>query len=78
MDPKACLRRAATALADGDPSGAEAALDDFREWRRRGGFEPTGGDEAARLLGRLVESQRRQGVGGDHDGASAAAGGGRA
>jgi hypothetical protein len=72
MDPGACLQRAASALADGDLDEAAAALADYGDWRRRGGYEPPAGDEGARLLGRLVERLRRAaGGGGDerrHDG----------
>ena len=43
----------------------DAALRDLRDWRRRGGFSPVGGDEGARLLERLVEMLRRANGGDD-------------
>lgn len=44
MDPKACLDRAEEALKDGDLEECREALQDYRAWRNRGGFEPKGGD----------------------------------
>lgn len=47
MDPEACLTRAEEALADGDLEECQAALDDYRDWRSRGGFQPADGDDRA-------------------------------
>ena len=44
MDPKACLDRAEGALAEGDLEECREALQDYRTWRTKGGFEPSGGD----------------------------------
>jgi hypothetical protein len=41
MDPKAALLGARTALLNYDAEAAQAAVADYREWRARGGFEPT-------------------------------------
>jgi hypothetical protein len=40
MDPKACLLRAREALRDTEIRECEAALVDYKRWRRKGGFEP--------------------------------------
>lgn len=40
MDPKACIERAWAAFYDGDREECRAALDDYRAWRARGGFDP--------------------------------------
>lgn len=40
MDPQACLDRAALAISTGDMGEAQEALQDYRNWRERGGFEP--------------------------------------
>ena len=49
MDPQATLDLAAEFLAEAekDPEAAASALgclNDYNEWRARGGFEPEGGD----------------------------------
>lgn len=41
MDPNAALRRWRTAITDGDFEEARDALQDLKEWLRRGGFPPT-------------------------------------
>jgi hypothetical protein len=61
MDPAACLRRAAEALADNDIDEARAALDDYRAWRSRGGFEPADGDDLERQLRARLEQQGQDG-----------------
>ena len=63
MDPKACLDRAAAALRDHDRYegalwDAYAALQDYSEWRRSGGFAPEGGDARARKLRRTYYELR--------------------
>lgn len=57
MDPQACLDRAASALAAREYGEAQALLQDYRNWRVNGGFEPEycgtrglGGDAYAREL----------------------------
>lgn len=40
MDPLACLLRLDQAITDKDLSDAKQALDDYRQWRAKGGFEP--------------------------------------
>lgn len=54
MDPKACLEAAASALQDGDNETCVDRLNDYREWREHGGFEPHGGDLDAALMIRAV------------------------
>jgi len=44
MDPKAALDSAESAIKAGDLEEAEEFLANYREWRRKGGFEPDGGD----------------------------------
>lgn len=41
MDPSACLAACDQAISDFMLDGAREHLDDYREWRRRGGFEPS-------------------------------------
>lgn len=41
MDPDACLKRWAFAVADGDVAEAREAHDDLMTWLGRGGFFPT-------------------------------------
>lgn len=50
MDPKACLGRMEQAVKVGDHDEARAAHEDYQEWRRKGGFEPEGGDLRAQNL----------------------------
>ena len=50
MDPNACLDRAQDAFDNGDHREARAALRDYADWRKRGGFEPEDGDAAATSL----------------------------
>lgn len=50
MDPKATLERAASAIEDGDLDEAQDAIDDYARWRRKGGFQPSGGDAKLRRL----------------------------
>ncbi len=50
MDPKACLKRALDALRDGNLDECANALEDYRTWRRKGGYEPMNGDSVERLL----------------------------
>ena len=52
MDPKACLDRAAYALALREYDDCDQALTDYRGWRSRGGFEPQDGDSTERRLRR--------------------------
>ncbi len=44
MDPQAALDCAESAIEDGDLEEAEEFLANYREWRRKGGFAPEGGD----------------------------------
>lgn len=41
MDPKECLRLCSEALHEWTPGEAIAYLEHYREWRKRGGGEPT-------------------------------------
>lgn len=54
MDPLSCLLAAQDAIRDGDLETAADHLDNYRNCRRRGGFEPaihgTRGDTFARQL----------------------------
>lgn len=59
MDPEACLQRAARAIEDDDLPEAHAALEDYRQWRAGGGFEPEGGDERANELRRSCSKPER-------------------
>lgn len=59
LDPKSCLQRAADALAEQDWDEARQALKDYRAWRRRGGFEPAGGDEREQDLRRRLRQRHR-------------------
>ena len=54
MDPAACLQRAHDQLDDGNIDEARDALTSYREWRRRGGFEPEGGDQRADELEQML------------------------
>ncbi len=40
MDPKETLRLAEQAIYDGEYEDATEHLNNYREWRERGGFEP--------------------------------------
>jgi hypothetical protein len=50
MDPEATLSLAADLFASGDYREALDALKDYDAWRRKGGFEPEGGDRRMRAL----------------------------
>ena len=52
MDPAATLALVEQHLQAGRLDDARAALRDFWTWRRRGGFQPPGGDALARRLDR--------------------------
>lgn len=67
MDPKACLTWADQAISDGDLDAARYALNDYANWRSRGGFEPIEvagtllhGDAFASECQRRLEDARRQ------------------
>lgn len=47
MDPKATLQRLLAAMQKRDYADAVAALNDYYQWRVKGGFEPPRGDECA-------------------------------
>lgn len=51
MDPEECLNRIQHALNSGDLAEARDAIGDYREWRRKGGFEPAVGSGEERLMG---------------------------
>lgn len=59
MDPKACLDCVERALSQGDVEAAEEALDDYRYWRRNGGFDPGGQDERCAQLATRVQEHRQ-------------------
>lgn len=40
MDPKQALLDALQSMADGDRESARESLDNYWQWRRRGGFDP--------------------------------------
>jgi hypothetical protein len=40
MDPKACLTNADQAISDGDLAEAGYLLEEYANWRARGGFRP--------------------------------------
>lgn len=50
MDPQACLDMAFKTYKDGDLDAAREALADYFHWRNGSGFQPKGGDFAAREL----------------------------
>lgn len=52
MDPEAALTSAASALMSGETQEARQYLDNYKQWRLRGGFEPSEGDIRARQLRR--------------------------
>ena len=54
MDPVACLQRAHDAIDAADFDEARDALASYRDWRRRGGFEPDGGDQRAGELEQML------------------------
>jgi len=54
MDPTATLKRAKSAIEDGDFEEARDALDDYWEWRGRKGFQPPNGDKRAREMGKQI------------------------
>lgn len=55
MDPEACLLEALNHLADGKHEEAADALDAYKEFRKRGGFQPSiGGDKIAERIGDLL------------------------
>lgn len=41
MDPEACLLAAETAIMDGEENLAIDALENYVNWRGKGGYEPT-------------------------------------
>lgn len=41
MDPEACLLACETAIRDRDEDAAYDCLENYANWRRNGGFEPT-------------------------------------
>lgn len=45
MDPEACLDAAEEALRTEELGEARERLSDYATWRRRGGFQPEGGDK---------------------------------
>lgn len=47
MDPQACLTRLCDSILNRDWSDAVAALNEYYQWRVKGGFQPAGGDAAA-------------------------------
>lgn len=57
MDPLACLKRLQHAIDSAQYAEAVAALNDYYQWRVRGGFEPPSGDTLANTLAnRLADS----------------------
>ena len=54
MDPATCLQLANDAINADDFDEARNALASYRNWRRRGGFEPDGGDGRADELERTL------------------------
>ena len=61
MDPEACLYRAYAAADEMDLDEANDALADYREWRSKGGFEPTHGDLRASALESWITMQSETG-----------------
>jgi hypothetical protein len=55
MDPKACIELAESHAEEGNPEDAAWALQDYREWRRKGGFTDAGLDERARTVARQIK-----------------------
>ena len=62
MDPVATLRRALEAADEGDLVEVARALDDYQQWRNKGGFDPSHetlkitGDELAAVMLKLLGS----------------------
>lgn len=50
MDPKATLEFIKDAIADKDWASAREGFQDYWSWRRKGGFQPPGGDKKAHAL----------------------------
>ena len=60
MDPKACVKWAWAAADEGDVDGMNEQVDAYREWRRKGGFEPfPGADLQMGEVARLARSAVR-------------------
>lgn len=60
MDPDTCLTMAEEACAEGDFREAASCIEDYKAWRRQGGFEPDMG--LARMLlveGRIIVARLR-------------------
>lgn len=55
MDPSATLRNAQDLLDSGEYLAARSALQDYWEWRRRGGYEPPLGDATAKVIGHAAD-----------------------
>ena len=64
MDPQAALDGAERALQAGELANAQQFLNNYREWRSRGGFEPAGGDAQFDALSKRMRELRttRRGV----------------
>jgi len=60
MNPSQSLQDAERHLGDGELVEALAALERYWQWRKAGGFEPTGGDVLASHLRRRIACQQRQ------------------
>ncbi len=74
MDPMEALIVAAASLAAGELTEAAEALDSYRAWRRRGGYEPHDGDRRAGDLGRRLHCGCQGDGDGDGDKGTAALG----
>lgn len=62
MDPVACIENAEAHIEEGNPDDAAWALQDYREWRRKGGFTDAGLDERARIVNREIQQTGHPGV----------------
>lgn len=56
MDPRETLKAALRALAADDFEGCRDYLSYYRQWRDRGGFEPTHGDFIEEHTGALLRA----------------------
>ena len=54
MDPSATLDLMANAYDVGDYPLAWECLANYREWRKKGGFEPQMGDKYANMYGKML------------------------
>lgn len=55
MDPVACIEEAEAQIESNNPDDAAWALQEYREWRREGGFVSTELDERAHVVNKEIK-----------------------